>query len=111
MLIWTGAGFLVPLCAFALSFATNYLTQFITGSDIYWDQHKWPLGVSLLVSAILFWHIGKQVDSLPAKILVDKETGKEVVLKDNHSFFFVKIRYWGPILAVAAIVIIITDKV
>jgi len=30
--------------------------------------------------------------------MAEKGTGREVLLKPSHSFFFIRMEYWGPML-------------
>ena len=48
--------------------------------------------------------IGKHLDKKEGRVLIEKETGKEVVLKAEHSLFFIKLEYWGYILFVLGVI-------
>lgn len=113
MIIWNGMGFLVAVFAFGCSLAANLLTNSLAGSDQYWEQHKWPLGIALLAAAVLSWFVGRFLASRKAKTLIDKETGKELVIEPYHALFFIRMHWWGPILAVIALVVValeLTEK-
>lgn len=109
MIIWNGKGFLVAVFVFGCSLAANFITNSVVGNDQYWDQHKWPLGISLLVAAALSWYTGHYLATRRAKTLIDKETGKEVVLAPYHALFFIRMHWWGPILAIIGVVVIVLD--
>ena len=104
MVIWSGKGFLVAVFTFGFSLVANLITNYVTGSRAYWDAHKWPLGVSLLVSAVACWYVGRIFGNQKAQVLIDPKTGKEVVLRESHTLFFVPMMWWGPILAVLGVV-------
>ncbi|MGG7209465.1 hypothetical protein [Clostridium baratii] len=38
------------------------------------------------------------------KTYINKETGKEVILRKKHSFFFIDIEYWGIIFPIIGII-------
>ena len=111
MIIWNDKGFLVAVFVFGCSLAANLITNSLAGTDQYWEQHKWPFGVSLLASAALSWFVGRDMASRKAKTLIDKETGEEVVLEPYHAFFFIRMHWWGPILTTIALVILVMDLV
>ncbi|MBL0388596.1 hypothetical protein JJB07_18485 [Tumebacillus sp. ITR2] len=104
ILIWSGFGFLVPLLPFGLALLTNLLVDSILGPH-YFDEHAWPLAFALWVAAGLLWTIGKYLDKKhPGRVLIDPETGQQFHFKRNHSFFWLKLQIWAPVIAVAAIV-------
>ncbi len=98
-IVWHGKGFLVAVFAFGFSLAANFLSDSITGSGAYWNSHKWPLAISLFVSASACWFVGRYFDSRKARLLIDPKTGEKVVLRYSHSFFYIPMMWWGPILA------------
>ncbi len=109
MIIWNGLGFLVAVYVFGCSLVANLVVNSVTGSEQYWEQHRWPFGQSLLVAAVLSWFTGRFLASRGAQTLIEKETGKEIVVQPYHAFFFVKMHWWGPILAVIGIAVTAVD--
>ena len=109
MIIWNGLGFLVFVFVFGCSLATNLITNAVTGSEAYWDAHRWTFGFSLIVAALPSWFVGLYLAAKKARTLVDKETGQEVVLQPYHAFFFIKMQWWGPILMVLGVVVVVVD--
>jgi hypothetical protein len=107
MIIWSGKGFLVAVFVFGCSLIANLITNTLTGGDLYWEQRRWPLGTSLLASATLSWMVGEASRRKHERVLIDRETGREVRLNEgDHSLFFVPMQWWGPILAVLGVAII-----
>jgi hypothetical protein len=43
----------------------------------------------------------------PARVVIDKQTGHEIALKNKHDLFFVPLRYWPPILVCGGVVAMI----
>jgi hypothetical protein len=109
MIIWNGWGFLVAMFVFGCSLCANLISNSVTGTETYWDQHKWPLGVSLLVAAILSWSVGRYLASRKARTLVDKATGNELVIEPYHALFFIRMHWWGPILGAVGVVLVVVD--
>src|SRR6266404_2633362 len=88
MIIWSGFGFLpiAFLIVFGLGFANH--TGPITDSEL-----AYTLLMTGIASGALGWWFSKR----PARIVVDKATGKEIALRPRHSLFFIPMFYWGPI--------------
>jgi hypothetical protein len=102
MIIWQGLGFLVVVIAFSCALIANLISN-AAGGERYFDTHKWPLGVSLLVSALICWYIGDHLHHRPGRVVIDKKTGREFAIKKSHTLFFIPMHWWGAILAVFAL--------
>jgi len=89
MMIWSGLGILVPVIAAICIFAA--------------DSLGWPKSIFLFIGAIAVTAIGLYLNRLPGRTVIDKATGKEIVLKKKHTFFFVPVVYWGAVLAAFAV--------
>jgi len=103
-IIWSGKGFLVAVFTFGFSLVANLVTNSVTGGGAYWDAHKWPFAVSLFVSAVPSWVVGRSIQNRNARVLVDPKTGEEVVLRESHTLFFVPMMWWAPILVVVGVI-------
>jgi hypothetical protein len=103
-IIWSGKGYLVAVFTFGFSLAANLMANSVTGNGYYWDHHKWPLAASLFLSAITCWFVGGYFYKRKARVLVDKQTGREFVFRESHTFFFIPIIWWGPILCVWSVI-------
>lgn len=109
MLIWSGLGFLVAAVVFGFSLALNLAANAYFGVG-YYDEHKWPFAISLFLSAIVCWFVGSALRKRTSRVVIDKETGKELVLsRSNHRFFFVPMHLWAPILVVIGCIILVLD--
>jgi hypothetical protein len=106
MIIWQGLGFLVAVIAFLCSLAANLISNAKMG-DGYYDQHKWPLAVALIVSAILCWILGNALRKRSARIVIDKQTGQELAInRSNHTLFFIPMHWWGPVLLLISLILL-----
>ena len=111
MIIWSGLGFLVAVIVFGFSLVFNLAFDAWWGAG-YYDAHKWPFGVSLLLSAMACWFLGAYLRHRGAQTVIDTTTGQEMVLdRGHHQFFFIPMHLWGPILAVGGGVVCIMDFV
>ncbi len=105
MIIWQGLGFLVAVIIFGCSLVANLIFNAKVGPG-YYDHHKWPFAVSLLFSSAICWFLGDYLRKRSDRIVIDKQTGKELVLNQfRHTLFFIPMRWWGPILLVGALIL------
>jgi hypothetical protein len=111
MIIWNGRGFLVFVFVFGCSLVANLITNVVAGPGTYYDVYKWPLGVSLIVAGVLSWFVGQYLATRKVRVLIDKETGEEVVMQPYHALFFIKMHWWGPILAIGGIAVIAVELI
>ncbi len=103
MIIWNGFGILVPLIAiFGAVIGT------IVGVAI--GQPGAGIGIGLLLAALMNWGIWKLIYPKQPKILVDPATGQQVIIKPNHSLFFIPAKAWTWILMVLAVPMIFVGK-
>ena len=109
MIIWRGLGYLVAVIVFISSLIANFITNVITGSEDYWEKHRWPFALSLIFSAIACWFLGKYLTTRKRKVLVDKETGEEMMLEEIHDLFFISVYLWSPLLLTIALLLMVYD--
>ncbi len=99
MIVWSGRGFLsVLVLAVVLVALTSVLPK---------EQNNLSYAISLFVAGIFSWIMGKKWNESNQKSLVDKETGEEIILKPNHSLFWIKMQYWGVIFGILGIVMLV----
>ena len=109
MIIWSGLGFLVAVIVFGCSLAFNLAFNVWWGQGFY-DSHKWPFAISLLLSAIICWFLGSILRKRTSQTVIDKATGEEMVInRSDHSLLFIPMHIWGPILAVISIIVLVVD--
>ena len=102
-LIWSGRGFLVPVITFASCLGMELTTRAVFQDDTYYQEHVWPIPVALAIAGVVCVVIGQVFSGGEPRTLVDVETREQVVLHPSQgTFFFVPVRYWGPILFVCA---------
>ena len=109
MIIWERKGFLVAVFVFGCSLIANLITNEYTGSEKYWDAHKWPFALSMICAAILCGGLGYYLKEQEKKVLIEKDTGKEIVEEPSHSLFFIKMHWWGVILFIIGVALLLTD--
>jgi drug/metabolite transporter (DMT)-like permease len=109
MIIWSGLGFLVAVFVFGAALLCNFAFDAARGAG-YYSAHKWTIGIAMFIAAALSWVVGSLLRKRTAQTVIDKTTGKEIVLdRANHRLFFIPMYYWGPILAVIGAVLWIAE--
>jgi hypothetical protein len=98
MIIWKGAGFIVVVVAFVMLLLTELAVEAFHKDDTYYQRHGWPKLAAFLVAGFIVLLIGKYLNKKEGKVYIEKDTGKEVVMKPQHSLFFVNVEYWSYIL-------------
>ncbi len=104
MIIWNGLGFLVAVIVFILLLAAEYVTEWMFADDSYYQAHGWPKLLAFFIATAMIWPLGIYLNRKEGKVLIEKATGKEVLIKPNHSLFFIRMEYWGPILLVLGVI-------
>jgi hypothetical protein len=100
MIVWQGSGFLVAVVGIAVLALTEYVVRIITKDEFYYPSHGWPKLVGFWLAAAAIYGIARYFDSRPGKVVIEKDTGKEIVLRTPHSLFFVPMKYWTYVFLV-----------
>ena len=97
MIVWKGYGILVPIATIlvCLGMQLGLDNLFYKG---YYNTEKWPIPLALSISAVIIWFVGRRLNKDTERTLVDPKTGEEVKLVTNHTFFWIKVEYWAPIV-------------
>ena len=99
MIVWSGRGFLSVLVLAVVFFGlSNILPK---------EQSNLSFAISLFIAAIFSWIMGKKWNESHQKTMIDKESGQEIVIKPNHSLFWIKMQYWGPIFGILGIIMLV----
>lgn len=107
MVIWSGWGWVVPVFAFFVALGTELLSEAITGQDHFYQSHPWLVVGAMVVAGGLVGLVALFLSRRPARVVIDKQTGQELTLQPKHSFFFVPLRWWAPLLPAIAVVMIL----
>ncbi|WP_137401385.1 hypothetical protein [Echinicola rosea] len=97
MIIWSGRGIL-SILVLLIS-----LVLFISVLG----QHYFHYAISLAFfgTGVFSWVMGRKWNSGEGKILVDQKTGQEFLVKPNHSIFWIKMQYWGPVFIILGLLL------
>ncbi len=102
MIIWRGYGFLVFIVTIVCVLVFGTIFNKAGVNDDY------GAGLGLIVAGIIIWFLGKKFNNPEkSKVFIDKESGREVTLGPGHSLFFIKMEYWGIILPLLGVVVLV----
>ncbi|WP_438482531.1 hypothetical protein [Oleiharenicola lentus] len=104
MIIWQGFGFIVPVVGIASTVVTQVLVNAVAQDRFYYQTHLWPQLAGIWFTALLIYGLARRLDSRPGNVVVEKDTGQEIVVKPRHSFFFIPMKYWAAVIAVYGVV-------
>lgn len=99
MIIWRGWGIVVVGIALLAALAAGAVAEALNT-----ESTTTLLGIFLIPAGILTWFVGKRMNRDSERTLVDPKTGEPVVIRNDHSLFFVRVEWWGPIMVVAGII-------
>ncbi len=103
MIIWRGKGFVIALIAFGGLLLAELGTSATFGKD-YYGGHGWPKLAGFWIGALATYALRSWLGVGQEQTLVDKSTGRDVVLNSEATLFFVPARFWPAILGVFGIV-------
>lgn len=110
MILWSGKGYLVIVMALAAILAVNLATDYVLFQPGYYKATGWPKLMGLCLAALPTWWLGVHLNRAKGKVLIDPETGREVILPNNHSLFFLPMQYWAFVLVAFGIVMFFTGQ-
>lgn len=101
VIFWSGRGWLVPLGTFVISLVTEWMTESLVGDEQYYQESAWPLSLALLAAAVLAYGVGKRLN----RTTTDPHAQPSIAAparRARHTFLFIPMEHWGPILAALA---------
>lgn len=104
MIVWQGAGFAGALVPIIFVLLGNYGLDKAFG-DGYYSSHIWAPTAMLIASSIVVWWLGKRLENIPGRELIDPQTQEKVILKEKHTIFWIPLHYFSFILAAFAILL------
>jgi hypothetical protein len=82
-IIWNGLGILVLPILLASALLCNLAFDSLFGSG-YYSAHKWTVGVALFLASAGCLFLGGYLRNRPPRVVIDKQTGQQVVLLKRH---------------------------
>jgi len=102
MIFWKGYGFLVLVIALVIGATVSFIFGKIGSTE--------DIGAAIgaIISAFVIWIAGNKLNSpTKDKIMIDKQTAKEVIFKADNSLFFIKMQYWAFIVGGIGLIMLI----
>jgi len=97
------------MIAFSCSLIANLISNAAVGRG-YYDHHKWPCAISLLVSASICWSLGNYLRKRSDRVVIDQQTGREFVInQSSHTLFWIPMHWWAPILLLGALILFVVE--
>lgn len=98
MLIWSRWGILAAVIPFVCMLVVEMVVNRIFGFG-YFDSNRWPRVLGMWLGAAGVYVVNSYLKKTQkGVVMIEKETGREVVLKSKDSLFFIDIKYWPLIL-------------
>lgn len=102
-LIWRGWGILLPLGVFAGAFI-----GFLVSESLFSPQSGLTMiFVSLFATLGAYGVVALLARTDKGKVVIDKESGEELLLKRGDSLFFIPVRFWFYLLVVITVVTVV----
>ena len=102
MIFWKGYGILAIVITVAIGALSSFIFSKIGSTE------DMGAAIGAVISAVVIWVVGTRLNAASKeKVMIDKQTGKEVILKSGHSLFFIKLQYWSFIIGGIGIIMLI----
>ena len=88
---------MVPVVALAAMVVAQFVVDTALGEN-YYTTHEWPKLAACAFTAAVLLFFGLWMNKPTGQVLVDKNTGAEIHVRPNHSFFFIPVQYWSAIV-------------
>jgi hypothetical protein len=95
MLVWSRFGFLGILIPIIISIGASSLIDSVLGKDYF--SSKVIFGACFILSSPIIWFLGKKLNSGAERTLLDPTTNQTVILKENHTIFWMPLEYFAVI--------------
>ncbi len=108
LFIWRGWGWLVPVGTVLLLVAVQAAVEGLGGS--YTTDALWP-GLAMSAAGVTNIVMGRRHNSRSARTLVDEETFERIQFKQRHDFFFIKMEWWGTLILLGGLSLLLAGPV
>ena len=102
MIFWKGYGILVLVIAVAIGATVSFIFSKIGSTE------DMGAAIGAIISGIVIWFVGNKFNaSEKSRTMIDKQTGREFIIKPDHTLFFIKMQYWAFIVSGFGIIMLI----
>src|SRR5262245_32138601 len=110
IIFWKGYGILVLFIGGLAVAITSWTAEYFTGEKNYEVKHGWVFLIAMLGAAAVTYGLHKLILREKQRVVVDKDTGEEVVLASEHSLMFVPVKWWPGIFIVLGIFFTVVEQ-
>ncbi|WP_160111985.1 hypothetical protein [Aquimarina sp. AU58] len=89
MIIWSGRGILSVLMLI--------ITLVISIKILPKEQLDYGFIIATYASGLFSWFFGYKWNTKPDRVVIDEKTKERIMIKRNHTLFWIKMQYWGII--------------
>jgi uncharacterized membrane protein len=111
MIIWQGLGAYAFAIPFFVWIGALVAARALLGVQTATEYGQIINGLVLLVSAALVYLMSQRLDAQPGREVIDKATGQEITLRQPHTMFYVRLRYWAMLYAVVGAILLVVGTV
>lgn len=94
----------MAVIGFAALISTEIVSAKITDNDQFYQQHGWVILIGMLAAAALTYGLQRFLLLQNGRVMIDKDTGQEVILRPDDSLFFIPVKWWPVVFAVLGVV-------
>lgn len=109
MIIWKGWGILAVIIAIVCSVLMQLACDAVFGAG-YYRSSSWAMPLAFLLASGIIFFVGQKLNNKPGRVVIDKETNEEYILKSTHSLFWIPLQYWGAVTAALAVWMYVASK-
>ena len=102
MIFWKGYGFLVLVITVAIGAIVSFIFGKVGSTE------DMGAAIGAIISGVVIWFVGNKFNSSDkSRTMIDKQTGREFIVKPDHTLFFIKMQYWAFIVSGFGIIMLI----
>ena len=100
---WRGWGCVIVVIAFIALCLAIAATEIF---GIYYYTTN-VIGLFLILAGVVTWFVGKRMNRDRERRLIDPATGEDVILRDDHSLFSIRVEWWAPVMIVLGAILLV----
>lgn len=110
MIFTRGAGFLVLIICLVTLAAAQGVTHKITGDESFYEEHRWVALTAWLTAAALTYGLHRLLLLQKERVVIDKATGEELVLKPEDSLLCVPVGWWPLVFVAFGVIAVFSES-
>lgn len=103
VIFWRGWGIAVPFIAAAGIVVASTIAAIGLGVEAVDRYFLAVTAAGLALAAPVVWKLGRRLHRGAERTLVDAATGETVIISRRHTFYFLRMEYWGAVLGGVAV--------